>query len=227
MRLGLGHDTFVVEALERSQSQRGSMRKSVKIGAAALMMTCMAGNLGAAAATAAGCARPEDMTAIKTAAIQQRLMVAALSCDAAQLYNNFVRSYQKDLQASDRALQNFFRRLNGRNGEENYHAFKTRLANASSMQSIGDITGYCASAKQVFAAALDAPQTSLTVFISGQSTSADNTFSPCQVRTASAAETFSDSDSDGPETVPLPHFKPGTIILWTRHTTVAWRNVTR
>ena len=73
------------------------------------------------------------MTAIKAAAVQQRLMVAALSCDAAQLYNRFVTSYQRELQASDRALQNFFRRLNGKTGTEDYHAFKTRLANASSM----------------------------------------------------------------------------------------------
>src|SRR5579863_3853799 len=116
------------------------MGKFARTGAAALMLTCMAGNV--MAATQAGCARPEDMSAVRTAAIQQRLMVAALSCDAAHLYNNFVSQYQKDLQASDRALQNFFRRLNGRTGTDDYHAFKTRLANASSMQSIGDITGY-------------------------------------------------------------------------------------
>jgi len=108
------------------------MRKLVRTGAAALMLTGMAGNV--MAATQAGCARPEDMTAVKAAAIQQRLMVAALSCDAAQLYNKFVSTYQKDLQASDRALQNFFRRMNGKSGTEDYHAFKTRLANASSMQ---------------------------------------------------------------------------------------------
>lgn len=197
------------------------MRKSVKTGAAALMLTCMAGNVWAA--TAAGCARPEDMTAIKAAAVQQRLMVAALSCDAAQLYNSFVRAYQKELQASDHALENFFRRLNGRTGTEDYHAFKTRLANASSMQSIGDITGYCASAKQIFSAALDAPKTSLTVFVSAQSTSADNAFSPCQFRTASAA----DGEAEAPANVPIPHFKPGTIILWQTGKNVVWPTVTR
>jgi|SRR5579871_2632215 len=197
------------------------MRKSVRTGAAALMLTCIAGNVWAAAA--GGCARPEDMTAIKAAAVQQRLMVAALSCDAAQLYNSFVRAYQKELQASDRTLENFFRRLNGRTGTEDYHAFKTRLANASSMQSIGDITGYCASAKQMFSAALDAPKTTLTVFISAQSTSADNAFSPCQFRTASAA----DVESGPPENVPIPHFKPGTIILWQRGGTIVWPTLTR
>src|SRR5947209_801094 len=142
------------------------MRKFVKTGATAFMLSCMAGNV--MAATQAGCARPEDVAAVKAAAIQQRLMVAALSCDATQLYNNFVNSYQRDLQASDRALQNFFRRMNGKTGTEDYHAFKTRLANASSMQSIGDITGYCASAKQLFETALNSAKSSLAVFVANQ-----------------------------------------------------------
>ncbi|HXJ01633.1 MAG TPA: hypothetical protein VNH44_10440 [Micropepsaceae bacterium] len=192
------------------------MRRSLKTGAAALMLTCMAGNVWAATAT--GCARPEDMSAVKTAAMQQRLMVAALSCDAAQLYNRFVTSYQKELQASDRALQNFFRRLNGRTGTEDYHAFKTRLANASSMQSIGDITAYCSSAKETFAAALDTAKTSLTNFISLQRTAADDAFAPCQFRTADAGDA-----APPPDDAPVPHFKPGSIVLWAQETVVAWR----
>src|SRR5580704_13108267 len=98
------------------------MQKMVKTGAAALMLTGMAANVFAASASAAGCARPEDMTALKAAAVQQKLMVAALTCDAVKLYNDFVRSYQKDLQASDKALQNFFRRVNGVSGTDDYHA---------------------------------------------------------------------------------------------------------
>jgi hypothetical protein len=191
------------------------MHKSLKTGAAALMLTCMAGNVWAA--SAAGCARPEDMSAVKAAAVQQRLMVAALSCDAILLYNKFVTSYQKELQASDRRLENFFRRLNGRTGTEDYHAFKTRLANASSMQSIGDITTYCASAKEVFATALDTAKTSLTSFVALQKTSADDAFAPCQFRTADSGD-----DVPVPESAPLPHFKPGTIIHWAQVATIGW-----
>ena len=180
------------------------MRKIVKTGVAALMLTSMAGNVMAAAT--AGCARPEDVSAVKTAAIQQRLMVAALSCDAAQLYNRFVSAYQKDLQASDRALQNFFRRLNGKTGTEDYHAFKTRLANASSMQSIGDITGYCASAKQVFDTALDSARSTLTALVETQQTSVDASFSPCQVLTAG-------DTAPPPSDVPVPRGKPVESVL--------------
>lgn len=180
------------------------MRKLARTGAAALMLTAMAGN--AVAATQAGCARPEDMTAVKAAAIQQRLMVAALSCDAAQLYNHFVSSYQKDLQASDRALQNFFRRLNGKSGTEDYHAFKTKLANASSMQSIGDITGYCASAKQMFDTALGSEKSPLAVFVAAQETSVDNQFTPCPVLTAGNSAT-------PPAAAPIPRSKPVDVVL--------------
>jgi hypothetical protein len=180
------------------------MRKLARTGAAALMLTGMAGN--AMAATQAGCARPEDMSAVKAAAIQQRLMVAALSCDAAQLYNSFVTTYQKDLQASDRALQNFFRRLNGKSGTEDYHAFKTRLANASSMQSIGDITGYCASAKQLFETALNSEKSPLTAFVANQETAVDNQFSRCEVLTAG-------NSPAPPAAVPVPRGKPVDVVL--------------
>jgi hypothetical protein len=180
------------------------MRKIARTGAAALMLASMTGNV--MAATQAGCARPEDMSAVKAAAIQQRLMVAALSCDAAQLYNKFVSTYQKDLQASDRALQNFFRRMNGKSGTEDYHAFKTRLANASSMQSIGDITAYCASAKQIFDTALNSDKPILTAFVANQETSVDNQFSPCQVLTAG-------NGAAPPISAPVPRGKPVDVVL--------------
>ena len=182
------------------------MHRIVKSGATALMLCAMSGNVLAATASAAQCARPEDMTAIKAAAVQQKLMVAALTCNAVQAYNNFVMAYRKDLQASDRALQNFFRRLNGATGTEDYHAFKTRLANTSSIQSIGDIAGYCASAQEAFTAALNSAKANLAVFVSRQTTSADDAFSPCQFRTAG---TFLPPPAD----VPTPRLKPVTTVL--------------
>jgi hypothetical protein len=182
------------------------MQKMVKTGAAALMLTGMAANVFAASASAAGCARPEDMTALKAAAVQQKLMVAALTCDAVKLYNDFVRSYQKDLQASDKALQNFFRRVNGVSGTDDYHAYKTRLANSSSMQSIGNLTAYCADAKTIFDASVGTTEkTNLSVFVSGQTTSVDNAYTLCPVLTAGAA-------GRPPEKVPLPKLKPGDTV---------------
>jgi hypothetical protein len=184
-----------------------SMRKLAKAGAAVLMFTGIAGNV--MAATQSGCARPNEMAAVKTAAIQQRLMVAALSCDAAKLYNSFVSTYQKDLQASDRDLQNFFRRLHGKSGTEEYHAFKTRLANASSIASIGDITGYCASAKQLFDDALNSAQSTLKALVATRETPADSTFEPCQAQVLTARNTA----AIPPAVVPVPRRKPVEIVL--------------
>jgi hypothetical protein len=54
------------------------MRKLARTCSVALMLNCMAGNV--MAATQVGCIRPDEMVAIK-AAIQQRLILAALSCN--------------------------------------------------------------------------------------------------------------------------------------------------
>ncbi len=183
------------------------MRKMVKTGAAALMLTCMAGNVWAATAAAAGCVKPDEITALKAAAVQQRLMVAALSCDAVKLYNDFVRSYQKELQASDRALQNFFRRLNGATGTEDFHAYKTRLANASSMQSIGNILSYCANAKASFDASLGEQKSTLATFVLSQDAFVDGSFTPCPVVAATTAGVSAPLAN-----VPLPKPKPADIV---------------
>lgn len=116
--------------------------------------------------------------------MQQRLMVAALSCGESQSYNQFVRTYQAELQASDKALQNYFRRVNGKTGTADYHAYKTRLANASSMAVINDSVGYCSSAKESFGVALG-EKVQLTSFTS--QAVIDSRFVPCPITTASAA----------------------------------------
>ncbi len=164
------------------------MKSLVKKGAAVLMLTCMTTNV--MAATQAGCAHPNEMAAVKAAAIQQRLMVAALTCNATPRYNKFVVSYQKDLQASDHELENFFRRLHGKSGTEQYHAFKTRLANESSMASIHDFAGYCDSAQRMFEEAQAMP--TLSAFMANRETPADSSFDLCpavEVRKAPAHKT--------------------------------------
>jgi hypothetical protein len=161
------------------------MRRILKTSATALMLTCMGGNAFAAAANSAGCASFEDMSALRAAAVQQRLMVAAFSCHATDSYNKFVLTYQKDLQASDRALQNFFQRSNAKSGTADYHSFKTRLANVSSMQSIRDTQNYCASAQETFEAAFAPGRKSLALFLASQTTQVDDAFPRCEIRTAS------------------------------------------
>jgi hypothetical protein len=100
------------------------------------------------------CARPDESVALRAAAIQQKLMVAALYSHDVGRYNRFVMSHRKALKQADAELMRYFRRSGG--GEAGYHAYKTRLANAFSMSGIRQQERFCEGARDVFDAAHDA-----------------------------------------------------------------------
>jgi len=116
---------------------------------------------------------------MQVAAVQQKLMVAALSCNDSALYNNFVASYQEDLVASDQRLQAFFMRLNADTGAADYDSFKTKLANSYSLRSGGNIRLYCGTARTTFKAALVANRPSLKSFVLSQPMVADARYGVC------------------------------------------------
>ena len=118
---------------------------ALKTGVAALALCLLTGNAWAEQS----CARPQEMRALQTAALQQRLMVAAFACHDAAAYNRFVISHRRELQESDRALMSFFVRQNAQKGNDDYNAYKTGLANASSLHSVRD-PRFCRSAKAAF-----------------------------------------------------------------------------
>lgn len=139
------------------------MRTNVGVGAIALaVMTAATGAIGAPR-----CATSDEVTAIQAAAIQQQLMVAALTCNQIEHFNAFQTSYSKELRRSDASLEHMFHRLYAGRGEAEYHAFKTRLANNSSIRSIHDNQNYCHDARLVFEAALISEKPSLASFVSG------------------------------------------------------------
>lgn len=113
--------------------------------------------MGTADARRARCATPEEIAAVKTAAIQQELMVAALTCNEVPRFNAFQTGFGPELRLSDARLAQMFRRLYGpRRGEAAYHAFKTKLANQSSMRSIRNHPVYCQEAGAMLDSALTA-----------------------------------------------------------------------
>ena len=116
-------------------------------GVAALMLALPALN---APALAAGCAGPADTAAIKTAILQQQLMVAAFQCREADAYNRFVSANRSELLSSDARLKAYFVRHGGETG---YDAFKTRAANLSALEQARDAAGFCANAHALFVAA--------------------------------------------------------------------------
>ncbi len=113
-------------------------------------------------ALAAGCATAKDAAALKTAAMQQELMVAAFQCREASAYNGFVTLYRSELQSSDMALKSFFVRRSG--DETGYDSFKTKAANLSALEQARHSDAFCADAHALFAAVL-AHRGSLASFV--------------------------------------------------------------
>jgi hypothetical protein len=107
-------------------------------------------SLFGAAAQAAPCTTPAEWAALKSAAVQQELMVAGLTCQAIGSYNRFVIAYRGELQASDANLKAYFIKRQGARGEAAYDTFKTKLANLSSLSEISNTSGFCASMQAAF-----------------------------------------------------------------------------
>jgi hypothetical protein len=159
------------------------MGRTFRVGAVAL--TAAVAATSALAMPPAKCAKPAEVTAIQAAAIQQELMVAALTCNEITRFNQFQTSFSNELRSSDAALERMFKRLfGGGRGESEYHAFKTRLANNSSMRSINNNPDYCRLAGQVFEAALAPSKPALADFVSGIPVSDPSPVDSCEIKVA-------------------------------------------
>ncbi len=154
------------------------MRTAMKTAGSVLALFAMVGQ-----SWAGSCARPTEAMALKTAAMQQELMVAALYCNDVGLYNRFVVSYQHELQDSDAALLGYFQ--HGHGGSTAYHAYKTALANDFSLSGLHGMQAYCSAANTAFDAALNPEgQRSLASFISTQRVDTEG-YAACETTTAS------------------------------------------
>ena len=124
------------------------------------------------ALAAGGCATPTDAAALKTAVIQQELMVAAFQCRETNAYNRFVSTYRRELQSSDAALKAFFIRRGGEHGEASYDSFKTKAANLSALEQARHSAAFCADAHALYTAAF-AHQGSLMSFVESRTATTD------------------------------------------------------
>jgi len=160
-----------------------AMGRAFRTGALALAAAFATTTTGALADQT--CARPEEMTAIQAASVQQQLMVSALTCNQISNFNAFQISYGPELRAADATLLRMFKRFYGSSrGEAEYHAFKTRVANDSEMRSINNNPAYCQAAQAVFASALAPNKPSLAEFVSAVQIQEASPFDSCQIRVA-------------------------------------------
>src|SRR3954470_8726962 len=140
----------------------------LKTASAAIALLALANPALINSAWAAGCATPSEAAALKTAVIQQELMVAALQCHETAAYNPFVMNYRGELQSSDATLKAFFVRRGGEHGEAGYDTFKTKAANLSALEQARDARSFCADAHALFTGVL-AHRGSLMSFVDAKS----------------------------------------------------------
>ena len=117
------------------------------------------------ALAAGSCATRADAAALKTAVMNQELMVAAFQCREANSYNRFVTTYKSELRSSDAVLKAYF--IRGKRGEAGYDSFKTKAANLSALEQARHSEAFCANAHALYAAVF-AHQGSLMSFVESQ-----------------------------------------------------------
>jgi len=156
------------------------MKTILKTGVAILAFNAMVGQSWAAGI----CMQSEDAMALKTAALQQELMVAALYCNDVAPYNHFVTSHQRELQDSDATLLRYF--THGHGGASAYHAYKTNLANDFSLSGLHGMQAFCSAANVSFDAAFGGGQQSLASFISTVSVPGTESIRSCDTTVAGA-----------------------------------------
>ena len=126
-------------------------RRTARIRCIAIAACALA--LGTSSARADRCATQAEMSTLQVAAFQQQLMVAALTCHETGSYNRFVRAYRPSLVNSDRSMLRLFMRLDGADGDADYNAYKTRLANLAVLRNDANGSAYCREASGDFSAA--------------------------------------------------------------------------
>ena len=106
---------------------------------------------------------PVASAALKTAAVQQELMVAGFTCGSEPQYNRFVTEHRLQLRQSDANLMAYFKkRDHGR--EAGYDSYKTKAANLSANRSAKDGALYCEAIARDFDAA---EHSTLQEFVAG------------------------------------------------------------
>lgn len=92
------------------------------------------------------CVGEVEKEAMAMRVLQSEFMVAAVACNQASAYNDFVRKYQTLLTKNGLALKSYFQRTDGPHSERGLNDFLTSLANAWASVHMTDKQAYCKSA---------------------------------------------------------------------------------
>ena len=119
---------------------------------------------GASAASATETAGPVDRAAFRVRVLQSDMMVAALSCNLRDNYNQAIRLFQSELVLHGRHLRAYFDRVHGRNGQRELDRFVTAMANEAASRSAAQGDQYCAAAEHMMTTVLSLAPNSLAEF---------------------------------------------------------------
>ncbi len=113
-----------------------------------LCLTAIAGCAMAEAAlpasAAPACAAVADQAAYELLSLRTQMILLATKCSRDQDYNrNFIVRFQPTLQANDRAVLAYFRRVYGGAGQGRMDVFSTELVNVMSQQANAQGAEFC------------------------------------------------------------------------------------
>jgi hypothetical protein len=131
----------------------------------ALLATALVGaTMSVSVAQAADAATASERAAVRVRVLQSDMMVAALSCDLRNHYNEAVRRFQAELVLHGRQLRAFFGRVYGKGGQRELDRFVTAMANGASSRSVAQGSAYCTTAERMMNAVLALPPNGLAEF---------------------------------------------------------------
>ncbi len=148
--------------MQRPSNVSGSLFVRASLFPAAAAALC----LGLSAVHAAP--RCADEAVFNVEALKSEMMVLATACHDDSQYNAFINRFQPELIANEHALDAYFKRAYGRQGQTQHDSFITNLANAQSDVGLKQGTDFCPRNATLFQEAMAVSSQELPEFAAGK-----------------------------------------------------------
>ena len=104
----------------------------------------------AVAVGAPACEFDADRTAFDIEGLKSQLMLTALACKKQDRYNEFMSRYKPQVASAEAGLATYFKRSYGRQGQTQYDAYITNLADEQEKDGLKSGTAYCENLEVMF-----------------------------------------------------------------------------
>lgn len=132
------------------------------------------------------CTNADERAALDMRLLQTELMVAALSCGAAERYNDFAGRFQPVLVRHGQALKRFFDRAHGGAGPTRLNSFVTDLANQAATLSARQGEAFCGGSSKLFDEVLALDGGALPAYAGKRVSAIKHDYDSCAPRAAPA-----------------------------------------